>query len=308
MVKYIIKRIIYIFIALYFVVSATFALMHFAPGGPFSDEKQLPPEIIQSLNSFYGFDKPWYEQYASYLYSVIQWDFGPSFKYKDRTVNEIINEGFPVSLTLGAQSLILAVVVGVLIGIIAAVKHNKMQDYIAMIIAVLGISVPSFIMSGFLQYFIAYKMGLLPIARWETFAHTILPSIALAFAPIAFIARLTRSNMLEVFNQEYVLTARAKGLSESAVVAKHVIRNAILPVITYLGPLAASLITGSFVVEKIFGIPGIGMHFVTSISNRDYTIIMGITVFYSILLLFAVLIVDILYALIDPRIRYDSKT
>lgn len=290
-------------ISLYLIITATFFFMRIAPGNPFTSEKQLPPEIEASLNAHYGLDKPWYVQYGDYLVKIAHWDLGPSFKYKARTVNDLINDGFPVSLTLGAEAIFIALAFGVLLGVIAALKHNKWQDYAAMIVAVMGISVPSFIMATILQYFLAIKLGLFPVARWETFMHSILPALALASTPMAFIARLTRSSMLEVLSNDYIKTAKAKGLSQGVITIKHTIRNALLPVVSYMGPLSAGIITGSFVIEKIFGIPGLGSHFVLSIANRDYTVIMGVTVFYSILLLMSILLVDIAYGFIDPRIK-----
>jgi oligopeptide transport system permease protein len=303
MAKYITRRLIYMVVSLYLIVTATFFLMRLAPGNPFTSEKKLPPEIEAALNEHFGLNDPWYAQYGDYLLRIAQWDFGPSFKYKTRTVNDLISEGFPVSLALGAQAILIALALGLILGIIAALYHNKWQDYGAMIIAVLGISVPSFIMATVLQYFFAIKWGLLPVARWDSFMHTILPSLALAASPMAFIARLTRSSMLEVLANDYIRTAKSKGLSKGVITIKHTIRNALLPVVSYMGPLSAGIITGSFVIERIFGIPGLGSHFVTSISNRDYTVIMGVTVFYSIILLFSILLVDIAYGLIDPRIK-----
>lgn len=303
MAKYIGKRLLYMLISLWLIVTATFFFMRIAPGNPFTSEKKLPPEIEANLNAHFGLDKPWYAQYGEYLVRIAKWDFGPSFKYKSQTVNDLINDGFPVSAALGLEAIFLAIAFGVLLGIIAALKHNRWPDYTAMIIAVLGISVPSFIMATFLQYFLAIKMGIFPVARWESFMHTILPALALASSPMAFIARLTRSSMLEVLANDYIKTAKAKGLSQGVITVKHAIRNALLPVVTYMGPLTAGILTGSFVVERIFGIPGLGAHFVTSISNRDYTVIMGVTVFYSILLLVCILLVDIAYGIIDPRIK-----
>lgn len=290
-------------LSLFLIVTATFFLMRMAPGNPFTSEKQLPPEIEKNLNAHYGLDQPWYVQYGEYLLKIAQWDFGPSFKYKSQTVNDLINEGFPVSFMLGIEAILIAVAVGILLGVISALKHNKWQDYTAMIIAVMGISVPSFIMATFLQYFLAIKLGLFPVARWESFLHSVLPALALASQPMAFIARLTRSSMLEVLSNDYIKTAKAKGLSQGVITIKHTIRNALLPVVSYMGPLSAGIVTGSFVIEKIFGIPGLGAHFVTSIGNRDYTVIMGVTVFYSIILLISILLVDIAYGLIDPRIK-----
>jgi oligopeptide transport system permease protein len=204
-------------LSLFLIVTATFFLMRAAPGGPFTSEKQIPPEIEKNLNEFYGLDLPWYHQYFNYLVSIAKWDFGPSFKYKGQTVNDLIEEGFPVSFFLGMEALLLAVSIGVLLGIIAALNHNKWQDYGAMVFAVLGISVPSFIMASILQYFLAIKLGWFPVARWESLQHTVLPALALAATPTAFIARLTRSSMLEVLGNDYIRTAKAKGLSRGQI-------------------------------------------------------------------------------------------
>jgi oligopeptide transport system permease protein len=306
LLKYISKRLLYMIISLWLIITATFFLMRLAPGNPFTSEKQLPPEIEASLNAHYGLDKPWYVQYGDYLMKIIQWDLGPSFKYKARTVNDLINDGFPVSLVLGLEAIFIAVSLGIILGVIAALKHNKWQDFSAMVFAILGISVPSFIMATILQYVFAIKMGIFPVARWESFMHSVLPALALASTPMAFIARLTRSSMLEVLSNDYIKTAKAKGLSQRTITMKHTIRNALLPVVSYMGPLSAGIITGSFVIEKIFGIPGLGSHFVLSIANRDYTVIMGVTVFYSILLLVSILLVDIAYGFIDPRIKLSG--
>lgn len=306
LLKYISKRIVYMLLSLLLIVTATFFLMKSAPGGPFTSEKAVSPEIKKNLEEFYGLNQPWYKQYGDYLGSIAQWDFGPSFKYKGQTVNDLIDQGFPVSFMLGLEALILAVAVGIILGVIAALNHNRWQDYGAMILAVLGISVPSFIMAAVLQYVLATKFGLFPVAGWDSWIYTFLPALALAASPMAFIARLTRSSMLEVLSNDYIKTAKAKGLSRNVITVKHAIRNALLPVVSYLGPLAASVLTGSFIIEKIFGIPGLGAHFVTSISNRDYTTIMGVTVFFSIILLVSILIVDIVYGLIDPRIKLSG--
>lgn len=303
MIRYIGKRLIFMVITLFLIVTATFFLMQAVPGGPFTAEKNVPPEILESLKEHYGINKPVSQQYVDYLGRVIKWDLGPSFSEKSSNVNDIINRGFPVSLHLGLQALAIAIFGGITLGVIAALRHNKWQDYSAMVIAVLGLSVPSFILAAFYQYFFSIELGWFPIAKWESFKHTVLPSFALAALPLAFIARLTRSNMIEVLGQDYIKTAKAKGLSVVTTTVKHAIRNALLPVVTYLGPLTANILTGSFVIEKIFGVPGLGREFVLSISNRDYTVIMGTTVFYAILLIVLVLVVDMLYTLIDPRIK-----
>lgn len=303
MIRYLGKRILFMAISLYLIVTATFFLMHAVPGGPFTRERNVPPEIQAALERHYGIDKPLSEQYVDYLIRVVTWDLGPSFAEKSSTVNDVINRGFPVSAHLGLQAILLAVFGGITLGVIAALRHNRWQDYTAMVIAVLGLSVPGFILASFYQYFFAIQWGWFPIAKWESFEHTVLPSLALSAMPMAFIARLTRSNMLEVLGQDYIKTAKAKGLNTFTVTVKHAIRNALLPVITYLGPLIATILTGTFVIERIFGVPGLGREFVLSITNRDYTVIMGTTVFYSIFLVVMVLLVDIAYTLIDPRIK-----
>ncbi|WP_285399578.1 ABC transporter permease [Lysinibacillus sp. fls2-241-R2A-57] len=303
MIKYILKRLMYILLALFVIVSATFFLLRLAPGNPFASERNFPPQIEEKLNETYGLNNPWYIQYKDYLIDAATFNFGESMKYKARSTNDMIAEGFPVSLTLGIEAMLLAIGFGVLIGVIAALYHNRWPDYLATTFAVLGISVPSFILAGLMQYFLAYKLELFPISGWKGFSYSILPALAIAFSHMGFIAKLTRSSMLEQNNSDYVKMARAKGLGKWTIVFRHTLRNALLPVVTYLGPLTAGVVTGSFIVEQIFAIPGLGKHFVQSITNRDYTVVMGTTVFFSIILLFAVLIVDILYSVIDPRIK-----
>ncbi len=303
MIYYLLRKGAILLSSLFVVITLTFFLMHAIPGDPFIQDKAIPEEILKALNKHYGLDQPLIVQYAKYLKGLLVWDLGPSFKYPGRMVTEIISEGFPISFQLGMQALILAVIGGVFLGSIAAINHLQLLDHLTIVIAVIGISVPSFILATYLQYLLAMKLDLLPIARWGTFSQSILPSISLAALPLAFIARLTRSNMIEVLQQDYIQTAKSKGLNQLQVLFKHVMRNALLPVMTYLGPLTAAVLTGSFAIEKIFGIPGLGQWFVLSITNRDYTVIMGTTIFYSIILLLAILIVDVLYSLIDPRIR-----
>ena len=303
MIKYILKRLMYILLALFVIVTATFFLLRLAPGNPFASERNFPPQIEEKLNETYGLNNPWYIQYKDYLIDAATFNFGESMKYKSRSTNDMIAEGFPVSLTLGIEAMLLAIGFGVLIGVVAALYHNRWPDYLATTFAVLGISVPSFILAGLMQYFIAYKLQLFPISGWKGFSYSILPALAIAFSHMGFIAKLTRSSMLEQNNSDYVKMARAKGIGKWTVVFRHTLRNALLPVITYLGPLTAGVVTGSFIVEQIFAVPGLGKHFVQSITNRDYTVVMGTTVFYAIILLFAVFIVDILYSVIDPRIK-----
>lgn len=293
----------YILLALFVIVTATFFLLRLAPGNPFASERNFPPQIEEKLNETYGLNNPWYIQYKDYLIDAATFNFGESMKYKARSTNDMIAEGFPVSLTLGIEAMLLAIGFGVLIGVVAALYHNRWPDYLATTFAVLGISVPSFILAGLMQYFLAYKLELFPISGWKGFSYSILPALAIAFSHMGFIAKLTRSSMLEQNNSDYVKMARAKGIGKWTVVFRHTLRNALLPVITYLGPLTAGVVTGSFIVEQIFAVPGLGKHFVQSITNRDYTVVMGTTVFYAIILLFAVFIVDILYSVIDPRIK-----
>lgn len=266
----------------------------------------MPANIQAQLNKQYGLSNPWYIQFRDYLVGILKFDFGYSMKYRGRSTNDIIFSSFPVSLALGMQALVIAVGLGTTLGVISATYHNKVRDYAATVVAVLGISVPSFILAGLIQYLFAVQLGWFPVSGWKGFNYTILPSLALGLGFMGNIAKLTRSSMLEQNTSEYVKLAKAKGLSKWKIVFKHTLRNALLPVVSYLGPLLAGVVTGSFIVENIFAIPGLGGQFVKSITNRDYTVIMGTTVFYSILLLFAVLVVDIVYMWIDPRIKLEG--
>ena len=301
--RYFSQKILTLIASLFVVATLTFFLMQAAPGDPFMQEQGLPEEIIKNLYAHYGLDQPWYVQYGRYLKNLLTWDLGSSFKYEGRTINDIISEGFPVSCFLGIQALMIAFFFGTFLGTIGAMYRSQWQGYLAMSLAVIGISVPNFILATFLQYFFAMKLDLFPVARWEGYSHTILPTLSLAALPTAFIARLIRAKMVEVLEQDYILTARSKGLSMFQVIRKHVLKNSLLPVVTYLGPLSSTIFSGSFVVEKIFGIPGLGNWFVTSVTNRDYTIIMGLTIFYSALLMISVFLVDLLYMYLDPRIQ-----
>jgi len=305
--KFFLRKVLLLAVSLLLVASFTFFLMQAAPGDPFLQEQAVPEEIMKSMYKHYGLDQPWYIQYGRYIKGLITWDLGPSFKYEGRSVNDIIREGFPVSLILGLEAIFISLCAGLVLGTLAAVRRGRWQDHLSMIIAVIGISVPNFIMATSLQFIFAMKLDLLPVARFGTFAHSILPALSLAALPTAFIARLTRANMVETLEQDYVQTARSKGLSEFKVIIGHVLKNSLLPVITYLGPLSSAILTGGFIVEKIFGIPGLGSWFVTSITNRDYTVIMGVTMFYSALLMVSVFLVDMVYMLIDPRIRLEKR-
>lgn len=307
MVSYLLKKLSILLFSLFLVATATFFLMHAIPGDPFTQEKAIPEEILAALQKHYGLDKPLFSQYVEYMKGIFHLDLGPSFKYQGRTVNEIIQEGFPVSLYLGLEALCISLSLGIALGTLSAYKQGKWQDRLAMSFAVLGLSIPSFLLATFLQYLLAMKLDLFPVARWGSFNQSILPALSLAALPTAFITRLLRSSMIEVLHQDYIQTARSKGLSPFIILFKHVLRNALLPVASYLGPLTASILTGSFAVEKIFGIPGLGGWFVLAITNRDYTMIMGTTLFYSSILMSAIFLIDLLYCWIDPRITLSFK-
>ena len=280
--------------------------MHLAPGDPFLQEQAVPKEVMQSMYAHYGLDKPLHIQYLKYLKGLFTWDLGPSFKFEGRSVNSIIYEGFSVSALLGLEAILIALPLGIFIGVVAALKRSLWPDRLCMILTVLGISVPSFIKATLLQYFFAMKLDLFPVARWESFSHSILPAFALAALPTAFLARLTRNGMIEVFQQDYIITAKSKGLSTTQIILKHGLKNGLLSVMSYLGPLISGILTGSFIVEKIFGIPGLGGWLVNSVNNRDYTVIAGVTIFYSAILMVSVFIVDVCYTFLDPRIKLKN--
>lgn len=294
-------------VTLWFIITLTFFLMHSIPGSPFNEERNTSEAVQRNMEKFYHLDEPLYVQYGMYLKSVATFDFGPSIKKSSQTVNEMLGRGFPVSFELGIVTLIVAVFSGIALGIIAALRHNGLIDYLAMTIAVLGISVPNFVLATLLIQQLAVNLAILPVATWSSPKHMILPTLALATGPMAIIARLTRSSMLEVLTQDYIKTAKAKGLSPVKIVFKHALRNALLPVVTVLGSLAASILTGTFVIEKIFAIPGMGKYFVESINTRDYPVIMGTTVFYSSILIIMLFLVDIAYGILDPRIKLHKK-
>ncbi len=304
--RYVMKRLVSMVITLFLITTITFVLMHSIPGGPFTGEKKLPPQIEAALKAKYHLDEPVFKQYTNYLGNILKGDLGPSFKIKGETVNHIIEQSFPASAQLGAIAIILILAIGVPLGVIAALKQGTWIDSSVMFVAVLGVTIPSFVIATLMIYVFALKLGVLPAARWGTASHMIMPSIGLAAYSLAFIARLTRSTMLEVVSQDYIRTARAKGLSEKVVIFKHALKNALIPIITYIGPLASGILTGSFVIERIFAVPGMGRYFVESISNRDYTVIMGITIFDAVLLVAMILVVDLLYGLVDPRIKFDD--
>ena len=308
MTRYVFRRLGGAIIILWVIITVTFALMHAIPGGPFTTEKKLPPQVKASIEAKYHLDDPVWKQYGDYLGGVITGDLGPSYKYEGRSVNDIISDAFPISAQLGLLSLMVAVVGGITTGAISAMRPNSIVDYAVTVLSTLGISVPTFIIGAVLVYVVGFELGWFPVALWRGPSYMVLPVLTLAAQPMAFIARLTRSGLLDVYQQEYIRTARAKGLGAWTILMRHALGNAILPVITYLGPLAASLLTGSFIVETIFAIPGLGQYFVTSIYNRDYTVILGITIFYSALVVFLNILVDMIYPLIDPRVTTEEGT
>jgi oligopeptide transport system permease protein len=283
-------------------VTIVFFLVRLLPGDPFLSEK-VTPEIKANMMRYYGLDKPIHIQYMTFLKNLLKGDFGYSLRYKNRTVNEVIKQAFPYSADLGIRAVIFATIVGVTLGIIAALNRNRTWDYLAMFIAIVGVSVPSFVIGPLLQYVFATKLKLLPVSQWKGFSYTIMPTFALSLGSLALMARLMRASMLDVVNQDYIKTAKAKGLSPFQIIWKHQVRNAILPVITVLGPVTATLLTGTFVVEQIFAIPGLGKFYVLGIQNLDYSLVLGMTTFYGLFLIAANFVVDIIYGLVDPRIR-----
>lgn len=304
---YLAKRLAGACVVLWAIITITFGLMHAIPGGPFTQEKKLPPAVMATVEARYHLDEPLWSQYVDYVRHAAVLDLGPSYKYPGKTVNDIIAETFPVSAQLGLISLFLAIGAGVLAGMAAAWYKNTWIDYTMMVGATLGVSVPSFILAAVLIQLFAFTWPILPAALWKGPAYVILPALALAAQPTAFIMRLTRSSLLDALGQDYIRTARSRGIGTRSLICHYALRNALLPVVSYIGPLAAALMTGSFIVETIFAIPGLGRHFVTSIYNRDYTVILGITIFYSFLIMMMNLLIDVIYPLLDPRITMDGK-
>lgn len=301
--KYICKRLGMALVTVFVVATLTFFLMNMVPGGPFMSEKAVSPKAQAALEAKYGLDKPLFQQYLTYMKDALHGDFGDSLKQRGRTVSSIIATKFPVSARLGGISVLVAFCIGVPLGCISALNRGKLTDNIIIVVATCGIAVPSFVICTILMYTFSVKLGWLPSLGLTTWKHYILPVTALAFYPTAYITRLMRSSMLDVMGQDYMRTARAKGVNQFFVLFKHALRNAVLPVVTYLGPLLAYTVTGSFIVEKIFTIPGLGGEFIGSITNRDYTVIMGTTIFLAALMVFMNVVVDIVYKIIDPRIK-----
>ncbi len=303
--KYFLKRFGIMLVALFLIIVLTFTIMHAIPGGPFTSNKQVSEEVEAALNAKYNLDAPLHEQFFSYFGGILHGDFGPSYKYTGKTVNEFIASGFPVSGKLGLVTIVFVLIAAVPMGILAAVKNGKWQDMLLMGLATIGVTIPSFVIASILIYFFSFKLNILPTYGLDSWKGYILPAIALGGYSVSYITRLMRSSLLEVMGQDYIRTARAKGLSEAKVITRHALRNAMIPVITVLGPTVAGLLTGSFVIEKIFAIPGMGIYFVDSVTQRDYTTIMGMTIFYATFLMVMTFIVDIFYCLIDPRIKYE---
>lgn len=306
MLKYIAKRLFASLITLWLVISLTFILSHIIPGGPFTSEKKLPASVEANLKAEYHLDKPLPVQYVIYMGNLLKGDLGPSIQYEGRTVNQIIAYSFPTSAKLGIVAIIFAVALGMYLGVLSALHQNKWQDSMSMIIATMGVTIPSFVLATLLIYLFSIKLAWLPAVGFDGPANYIMPVLALGAFPMAFITRYTRSMLVDVMKQDYIRTATAKGLSQKVVIYKHALKNSLIPIITYLGPLVAGVLTGSFVVESIFNIPGLGREFVNSISNRDYTTILGVTVFFSAVLILCNFVVDIIYMLVDPRIKLDA--
>jgi oligopeptide transport system permease protein len=307
MLRYALRRIFGVLPTLFIIITLSFFVIRLAPGGPFDEEQALPPEIKANLEAAYGLDKPLPEQYLRYLSGLVRGDFGPSFKFKDFSVTELIAQGLPISLLLGLSAVLLALLVGIPLGTLAALRQNSPTDYGIMSVAVLGIALPSFVTGPLFALVFGLYLRWLPVAGWETgqLRYLVLPVITLALPVIAYIARLTRGSLLEVLRTNFVRTARAKGLPESQVILKHALRPALLPVVSYLGPATAFVITGSLVVETVFGLPGSGRYLVQGAINRDYTLVMGMIVVYGTLTLTLNLVADLLYGWLDPRVRYD---
>lgn len=306
MLKFMIRRMFEAIPTLLVLITLSFFLMRFAPGNPFSSERALPPEVMANIEAKYGLDKPVLEQYTTYLLNVIQGDFGPSFKYLDYSVNELIGAALPVSAKIGLAAFIFTLILGVSVGTIAALKHNTWVDYTIMSTAMLGVVMPSFVLAPVLIYLFSIHLGWFPAGGWQdgSFQYMALPVLGMSLLYVATFARITRGSMIETLNSNFIRTARAKGLSYGYIVLKHALKPALLPVVSYMGPAFVGIITGSVVIETIFGLPGIGKLFVNAAFNRDYSLVMGVTILIGFLFILFNAIVDILLAMIDPKIRY----
>lgn len=306
MFRFITARLLQSLLALFVVVSATFFMMRFVPGGPFTAEKAVTPEILRNLEAHYGLNQPLWQQYVHYLGSLCRGDLGPSFKYPNRTVNEIIGDKLPVSAELGAESLAIALVLGIGLGVVAAIRRNTWIDYVASTFGMAGISIPTFVVGPLLVLGLAIHVGWFDASGWYTAGDRVLPALVLGIAYAAPISRLTRGGMLEVLHQDFIRTARAKGASETRVIFRHALRGGLVPVVAYLGPAIAGILTGSFVIETIFQIPGIGREFINSAFNRDYTLVLGTVILYAALIMALNLAADVLQAWMNPKVRLEE--
>jgi oligopeptide transport system permease protein len=308
LLKFVVRRVLWTIPIILLVIFMTFLMMKAIKGSPFRrTEKAVPPAVLANLNRKFGLDQPWYQQYFTYVKNVARFDLGPSLVLRNQDVNSIVKEHFPVSAELGGLAMLLAIIVGVPMGIMAALRANTVVDYGLMLFANLGFAIPSFLVATLLIYFFAGKWGIFPTNGWDTWQSKVLPVVALSLGPLTYFARIVRGQMLETLQQDYVRTAKAKGLRWKRVVSVHVLRNSLIPAVTAAGPLLGFLVTGSFIIENIFAIPGIGRYYVTSVSGRDYSTVMGITVLLSILIIVANMVVDILYGYLDPRTR-EART
>jgi len=303
--RFVVRRLLTMIPTLWVIVTITFFLIRLAPGGPFQSERDIPAEAKAALAAKYGLDQPLHVQYGRYLKNVAQFDFGPSYKFPSRSVREIIAGALPISLELGAWAMLLALAIGIPVGVIAAVKQNSGWDHVPMAVAMLGVSIPNFVLGPILIFVFALTLRWLPPALWGGPSQKILPVLTLSAIYVAYIARLTRGGMLELTRSDFIRTARAKGLSEATIVVRHMLRGGLLPVVSFLGPAVARAVTGAIVVEKIFAIPGVGQYFVNAAFNRDYTLVMGVVVFYAVLLILFNLLVDVAYGALDPRVRLE---
>jgi oligopeptide transport system permease protein len=305
MFRFVARRLLQVIPVFFVIITATFFMVRFVPGGPFTAEKAVSPEIMRNIEAHYGLDKPLWRQYLPYLGSISRGDLGPSFKYPNRTVNEIIGDKLPVSLELGALSLSVALVLGLTLGVLAAVRRNTWLDYLASSTGLLGICIPTFVLGPLLVLLFAIKLGWFNASGWYTPADRVLPSLTLGFVYAAYIMRLTRGGMLEVLNQDFIRTARAKGATEIRVVFRHALRGGLLPVVSFLGPGIAGILTGSFIIETIFQIPGLGREFVNSAFNRDYTLVLGTVILYASLIVICNLLVDIAQVWLNPKLKFE---
>jgi oligopeptide transport system permease protein len=305
MLRFTVRRLLQVIPVLFVIITATFFMVRFVPGGPFTAEKSIPPEIMRNLEAHYGLDQPLWRQYLGYLGSIARGDLGPSFKYANRSVNEIIAQKLPVSLELGSLSLLVALLVGLPLGVLAAVRRNSWLDYAASSIGMLGICVPTFVLGPLLVLFFAIHLGWVNASGWNDWPDRVLPCLTLGFVYAAYIMRLTRGGMLEVLNQDYIRTARAKGASETRIVLRHALRGGLLPVVSFLGPAIAGILTGSFIIETIFQIPGLGREFVNSAFNRDYTLVLGTVILYAALIVVLNLAADIAQVWLNPKLKFE---